>query len=201
MKVIGITGGVGAGKTKLLSYIAEHYNCRILLADEAANALKEPGMACYDQIVRLLGREILNEDMTINRAKMAEGIFADAQLLTQVNEILHPAVKAYILEQIKLEREKGLIEFFFLEAALLIECGYQKIVDELWYISAAEEVRRARLKSARGYTDEKIDRIISAQLSEEDYKSQCDFIIDNSREEQWAYEQIDRKMGEYLWKN
>ncbi len=201
MKVIGITGGVGAGKTKLLSYIAEHYNCRILLADEAANALKEPGMACYDQIVRLLGREILNEDMTINRAKMAEGIFADAQLLTQVNEILHPAVKAYILEQIKLEREKGLIAFFFLEAALLIECGYQKIVDELWYISAAEEVRRARLKSARGYTDEKIDRIISAQLSEEDYKSQCDFIIDNSREEQWAYEQIDRKMGEYLWKN
>lgn len=201
MKVIGITGGVGAGKTKLLSYIAEHYNCRILLADEAANALKEPGMACYDQIVRLLGREILNEDMTINRAKMAEGIFADAQLLTQVNEILHPAVKAYILDQIKLEREKGLIEFFFLEAALLIECGYQKIVDELWYISAAEEVRRARLKSARGYTDEKIDRIISAQLSEEDYKSQCDFIIDNSREEQWAYEQIDRKMGEYLWKN
>lgn len=201
MKVIGITGGVGAGKTKLLSYIAEHYNCRILLADEAANALKEPGMACYDQIVRLLGREILNEDMTINRAKMAERIFADAQLLTQVNEILHPAVKAYILEQIKLEREKGLIEFFFLEAALLIECGYQKIVDELWYISAAEEVRRARLKSARGYTDEKIDRIISAQLSEEAYKSQCDFIIDNSREEQWAYEQIDRKMGEYLWKN
>lgn len=201
MKVIGITGGVGAGKTKLLSYIAEHYNCRILLADEAANALKEPGMACYDQIVRLLGREILNEDMTINRAKMAERIFADAQLLTQVNEILHPAVKAYILEQIKLEREKGLIEFFFLEAALLIECGYQKIVDELWYISAAEEVRRVRLKSARGYTDEKIDRIISAQLSEEDYKSQCDFIIDNSREEQWAYEQIDRKMGEYLWKN
>ena len=201
MKVIGITGGVGAGKTKLLSYIAEHYNCRILLADEAANALKEPGMACYDQIVRLLGRKILNEDMTINRAKMAEGIFADAQLLTQVNEILHTAVKAYILEQIKLEREKGLIEFFFLEAALLIECGYQKIVDELWYISAAEEVRRARLKSARGYTDEKIDRIISAQLSEEDYKSQCDFIIDNSREEQWAYEQIDRKMGEYLWKN
>lgn len=201
MKVIGITGGVGAGKTKLLSYIAEHYNCRILLADEAANTLKEPGMACYDQIVRLLGREILNEDMTINRAKMAEGIFADAQLLTQINEILHPAVKAYILEQIKLEREKGLIEFFFLEAALLIECGYQKIVDELWYISAAEEVRRARLKSARGYTDEKIDRIISAQLSEEDYKSQCDFIIDNSREEQWAYEQIDRKMGEYLWKN
>ena len=60
MKVIGITGGVGAGKTKLLSYIAEHYNCRILLADEAANTLKEPGMSCYDQIVRLLGREILN---------------------------------------------------------------------------------------------------------------------------------------------
>lgn len=201
MKVIGITGGVGAGKTKVLSYIKEHYNCRILLADEAANTLKEPGMVCYDQIVRLLGREILNKDMTINRAKMAERIFADTQLLTQVNEILHPAVKAYILEQIRLEREKGLIEFFFLEAALLIECGYQKIVDELWYISAAEEVRRARLKSARGYTDEKIDQIVSAQLSEEAYKSQCDFIIDNSREEQWAYEQIDRKMGEYLWKN
>lgn len=200
MKIIGITGGVGSGKSMLLEYIKEHYNCCIVLADDVANKLKEPGEACYEPIVALLGRECVGADGHICRNKMAERIFGDRELLQKVNEIIHPAVKAYIVQKISQEKEKGELDFFFLEAALLIECGYENIVEEMWYIYADEAVRRVRLKAGRNYTDEKIDSILKSQLSEEIYRKHCRTVIDNSRELVYAYEQIDKKMGEYLWK-
>lgn len=201
MKVIGITGGVGSGKTKLLGYLQAHYSCRVLLADEAARQLQEPGGACHRQIVTLLGKEILDPDGALNTQVMAEKIFQDNALLAAVNAVVHPAVRTYILEQIEEERQRGNIAFFFLEAALLIECGYDAVVDELWYVHADREVRRQRLRMGRGYSDEKTDRILAAQLSEEAYREHCSFVIDNSREITYAYGQIDKKMGEYLWES
>lgn len=200
MKIIGITGGVGSGKTMLLKYIREHYSCRILLADEVANQLKEPGEACYEEIVALLGTEVLEKDGRICRNRMAEKIFQDKGMLQAVNAVLHPAVKRYVLQEIKKEKEREKLDFFFLEAALLIEDGYDRIVEEMWYIYADEQVRRLRLKRDRGYSEEKIDSILRSQLSEENYRNHCSTVIDNSRELTYAYEQIDKKMGEYLWK-
>ena len=200
MKVIGITGGVGSGKTKLLQYLAARFNCRILLADEAAGRLQEPGGVCYTGIVELLGEGILMPDGSIDRHAMAERIFRDETLLAAVNGLVPPAVRAYILRQIDEERQKGSVDFFFLEAALLIECGYDAIVDEMWYVYADVEQRRKRLRAGRGYSDEKIDSILAAQMSDQDYRSQCDFVLDNSRDVTYAYDQIDKKMGEYLWK-
>lgn len=198
MKVIGITGGVGAGKSALLAYIEAHYNAKIVLADEVAHIVKEPGGVCYEKLVALLSEEVLNEDGTIHKAKMAEKIFASNEVLTQVNALIHPAVKEWILNAIKEEREKGELDFFFVEAALLIEDGYLNIVDEMWYIYAREEVRRERLKASRNYSDEKIASIIKSQLSEEEFRNNCKFVIDNSESLEWAYEQIDKKLGEYL---
>jgi len=200
MKVIGITGGVGCGKTLLMHYLKEHYKCRILLADEAAKELQRPGGACYGQIVSLLGKEITDADGVIVPERMAQRIFRERELLEAVNAVVHPAVRQYIVEEIEKEREKGEADFFFLEAALLIECGYTDIVEEMWYVFAEEGVRRQRLKAARGYTDAKIDGILQAQLPEEKYRECCGFVIDNSGEAARAYEQIDHKMGEYVWK-
>mgnify|MGYP000051543841 FL=1 len=118
MKLIGVTGGVGAGKSQVLGYIRDTYKARILLADEAANDLKKPGMPCYEPVIATLGRQILQEDGTINNKKMAEAIFASSEKLAQINAIIHPAVRTYIMEQIRLERESGVNDFFFLEAAL-----------------------------------------------------------------------------------
>ena len=130
--------------------------------------------------------------------RMAEEIFADASLLETVNGIIHPAVRQYILSEIELQRSLQQIDFLFIEAALLIECGYLDIVDDMWYIYAAEEIRRKRLKEARNYSDEKIDAIMQSQLSEEEYRKACHFVIDNSGELKDSFEQIDRKVREYL---
>lgn len=199
MHVIGITGGVGAGKTKILTYLSEHYSCRIILADEVANQLKEPGQKCYEEIVTLLGTQILKPDGTIDRLKMAERIFSDRELLQHVNEIIHPAVKEYILQAIEEERCRDKIDFLFLEAALLIEEGYESIVDELWYIYADEAVRAERLKANRQYSDEKIQKILRSQLSDAEYRAHCSTVIDNGVALEETYRQIEKKMGEYLW--
>ena len=196
MKVIGVTGGVGAGKSTVLNYIEKSCNCRIIFSDQVANDIKLKGQSCYEPIVELLSEDILGDDGEIDKKKMAAKIFADKKLLSQVNAILHPAVNKYILGEIDKEKQRGELDYLFIEAALLIENGYDKIVDELWYIYADEEVRRQRLKASRGYSDEKIDDILKGQLSDEEFRRHADFVIDNSGDENDTKSQIDLKLGE-----
>ena len=190
MLVIGITGGVGAGKSSVLKALEEHCNCRLVLADDVGNKVKEPGQKCYQQIVRLLGEDVLEQDLTINREKMAAKIFADSEILEKVNAIIHPAVKEYILQEIDSEREKQEIDVFFLEAALLIEAGYIRYLDELWYIFSDKNVRIKRLKESRGYSDEKIYQIMEQQMSDEEFKKYADVILDNSNDFEETFLQI-----------
>ena len=195
MKIIGITGGVGAGKSHILDYILRNYKARIIKTDEAAELLRKPGHRCYERIVELLGDTILNEDGTINRNKMAELIFSDQKKLEEINKIIHPEVNRYVAEEIKKEQENKEKDYFFIESALLIENHYDEICDELWYIDTKEEIRRERLKQNRGYSEEKISDIISKQLSEEEFKKHCQIIIDNNGEKQAVYKQIEKNMG------
>lgn len=196
MKIIGITGGLGAGKTQVLSYIDAHYNCRIIRADEAAHLLYEKGQACYNTLVPLLGEQILCDDGAIDKGKMAELIFADRALLAGVNAIVHPAVKKYIIEQISYEKTKNEADYFFIEAALLIEEHYDEIVDELWYIHSDAKVRKERLYKSRQYSEKKASGIMQEQLSEEIFRKHCQRVIINNGDLDETYKQIDMIMGD-----
>lgn len=196
MKIIGITGGVGAGKTQVLSYIDQHYKCRIIRADEAAHLLYEPGQECYDKLVGLLGRTILCADGSIDKPKMAAMIFGDRTLLEGVNKIVHPAVKEYILEQITYERDQKEVDYFFIEAALLIEEHYDQIVDELWYIYSDTAVREKRLAENRNYSAQKTADIMKGQLSEEEFRKHCRVVISNNGDLEETYQQIRNIMGD-----
>lgn len=201
MRIIGITGGIGAGKSEILSYIDRHYKCEIYLADQVAHAVKEPGGCCYGQLVALLGKSVLTPDGRIDRAAMASRIFVDRQLLQKVNDIVHPAVQQYLSKRLGQARDNPEVELFFIEAALLVETGYRDIVDELWYIHAEENVRRKRLADNRGYAQDKITQIMDKQLSEQAFRSACDFEIDNSGNLEDSYRQIDRKLEAYTWRD
>ena len=195
--IIGITGGVGAGKSAILDYIGESYNARVIFSDNVANDIKKKGYPAYDELIRILGKDILDEEGEIDKKKMAAAIFGDEKLLTAVNNILHPAVNTFIINIIDNEREKKELDFVFVEAALLIENGYKRFVDELWYVYADESTRRSRLKSSRGYSDEKIDNIFASQLDEKTFRENADFVIDNSANLDYAKAQIDKKLGEW----
>lgn len=200
MKFIGITGGVGAGKSAILEYIKKHYVCRIYLADEVAHLVKQKGTKCYEKLVLCLGKDVLDEDGEIDKKKMAAKIFADDALLKNVNALIHPAVKEYLLTQLEEATAENKVELFFVEAALLIETGYKAIVDEMWYIYADRNVRRERLMQTRGYSAEKVDNIMKQQLSEEEFRQAADFVIDNSTTLEETYRQIDEKLEAYTWR-
>ncbi|MGN1142533.1 MAG: dephospho-CoA kinase [Oliverpabstia sp.] len=196
MKVIGVTGGVGAGKSEILNYIADNWNATVVEADEVGYLVMKPGKSCFAPIVELFGPGILQEDGTLDRTKIAQMVFEDKKLLEKLNAIVHPAVKKYIRKAIQREEENE-TDFFIVEAALLIEDKYDEICDELWYIYADEETRTERLQKNRGYSVEKIKSIFANQLSEDEFSEHCDFEIDNSGDFEDTKEQIMQRMQMY----
>lgn len=197
MRFIGITGGVGAGKSEVLAYIRKKYPCEIYLADQVAHEVEKSGTECFRKLTALLGEDVLGEDGELHKGRMAEKIFASQELLERVNDIVHPAVKRYLLEKLETAKREGKVSLFFVEAALLIECGYGDLVDEMWYVYAREEVRRSRLSQSRGYSEEKTERIMRAQLTDELFRAGSDFVIDNSDGLENTYRQIDERLGAF----
>ena len=198
MKIIGVTGGVGCGKSAVLCALKEvlgDERCEILHADDAAKKIEQKGCRCYEELVELLGPDVLAPDGEIDKKKMSAMIFSDSGLLEKVNGIIHPAVREYILEKIDETRKEGKKDYFFLEAALLIECGYLPLVDEMWYVYADEKIRRKRLKESRGYTDEKIGLIMKSQLSDVEYRKESHFTVDNSGTVEESIKQIRDHLG------
>lgn len=196
MKIIGITGGIGAGKSAVLDYLKERYGAYIVQADQVGHTLMEPEGSCFLPVVELLGKEILDTQGTIDRGKVAALVFPDPQLLAQLNGIIHPAVKQEIRRQIDAEKQAGR-SIFVVEAALLIEDHYEEICEELWYIYAEEKVRRRRLKEQRGYSEEKITDIFQSQQTEDVFRRECSYAVENNGDLQVTYLQIDKRMRSY----
>lgn len=200
MIIIGVTGGMGAGKSRVLAYLEEKWNARTIRLDDISRDLLARNGLCYEQTIHIFGEEIVKPDGDLDRALIARMIFEDSRLRDRLNALVHPAVKAEvrrIAEEMR-QLDAGLL---VVEAALLIEGGYREICDELWYIYADEAVRRKRLKSSRGYTDERIDGTFATQLSDNAFRACVDFVVDNSGSFEDAARAIDSHLmkitGEY----
>jgi len=192
MKFIGITGGVGAGKSAILDYLKNKPDTKVMLADEIAHELMVPGTQCYDRLKAEFGTEdIYQKDGFFDRIKLAQVIFSDDEKRKKLNGIVHPAVRKYVIGQAAYERKEGKIKLLVLEAALLIEEHYDEICDELWYIYTSEENRRIRLKKQRNYSDEKINEIFNSQLTDEKFRKACRVVIDNNGTIEAAAAQIE----------
>lgn len=194
MIFIGITGGIGAGKSEIISYIEKHYNAASLIADDIAKKLIQKNMDLYYKIVEEFGNIILDSEGNIDKKILAKIIFSDNKLRLKINSFIHPSVKKEVIKQYEKYKKENKIDFLFVEAALLIEDNYDKICDEIWYIYVSKENRKKRLKESRHYSDEKIDRIFASQLSEEEFKKSSDVFINNDIDIVNTYRQIDREI-------
>lgn len=197
MKVIGVTGGVGAGKTTVLHMLKELCRCEIIMADDVAKELMNYGQSLCDTALRLFGTKAYDENKELDRAYIASKIYADEALRTQWTDVVHPAVNRHIHDKISEAGISGKYDFVFIEAALLIENGYDSICDELWYVYASEDVRRDRLKKSRGYSDARITGIFDSQMKEEEFRKHCDFIIDTGISMENTYNTVKNKLEEY----
>lgn len=197
MIVLGITGGVGSGKSKVLYDLKENYNAYIVEADRLAHELMEPGKEIYKEIVKAFGEDILcrNEQKNINRERLGSIVFNDSEKLKKLNRISHPLVKTHILRDIDEKRQEKKYRLFVIEAALLIQDGYDSICDEIWYIQVSAEERIKRLMESRGYTREKCISMINSQESDEYYKKYANFTINNEFDYENSLKQLKGRLN------
>lgn len=193
MLTLGITGGVGAGKSTVLQYLADHYHAHIIEADQVAKRLMQPQGSTYAPLISLLGEDILAADRTIDRGRMAQKMYASSGLIQAVNSIVHPRVK----EAIQTELYAIQAPIAVIEAALLEEGGLIPLCDTVWYIHADTAIRIKRLISSRGYTEEKCRQIINSQKSEAEFAAAADRIIDNSHSPEETQMQIRHLLAFY----
>ncbi|MBO5551900.1 MAG: dephospho-CoA kinase [Lachnospiraceae bacterium] len=194
---IGITGGVGSGKSEVLKYLRECTSCRVFNADEEAKKLYTPGSPVFERIIAAAGRDILDDGGLPDKARLSEKLFKDRGLREEINSIVHPAVEGLILDAMASERISGKHDYLFVEAALLIECGYEEILHEIWYVYASPETRSKRLRESRGYSAEKIQSMFSSQLSDEEYRRHCARVIDNDGSIGGMKASVDQILKEY----
>ena len=179
MKIIGITGGVGAGKSTVLDYLREQFHAYVIQADQVGHQVMEPGEICYSQVIALFGEHILKKDKTIDRKVVSDVVFGNEEKLKKLNGIIHPAVRQSVLEEIQLQKEKK-TAIVVVEAALLLEEHYEKFCDKVWYVHTDREIRINRLMENRGYSREKSESIISSQAPDEYFAKHADYIIRNN---------------------
>jgi len=150
-----------------------------------------PGGISYGPVVQYFGKEVLKEDGTIDRLKLAKSIFTDDENRLKLNSLTHPNVLIEVQKEIQEKRKAGDSPYCIIETALMIEAEYDFICDEVWYVYSPANIRRQRLKSSRGYSDEKIDDIFKSQSSEKDFFDRYSKVIYNDGDIPNIEEQID----------
>lgn len=180
MKIIGITGGIGSGKSVVLNLLRKQYNAYVVETDILAHQLMKPGNQMYDRIVACFGKEIIGKDGTLDRNLLGNIVFHDEVKLKLLNRIVHPEVKNYIVSDIKIQKDKGEVSLYVIESAILIETGFKEICDEIWYIYVEKEERIRRLIEGRGGNRQKWLDVMKNQQNEEFYRSNCEHIVNNS---------------------
>ena len=193
MKVIGITGGIGAGKSRILDYLRETHQARVYEADKEAARLQEKGGPCFETLVETFGSGILDGEGNLDREALARLVFGNRDRLARLNAIVHPAVREDFRETLEACRREG-VPLLVIEAALLVEEGYQAFCDSLWYIHVPASIRQKRLMESRGYDEEKIRRIMASQLGDEEFRRACQVVIDNSGPFQETIPQIEEAL-------
>lgn len=194
MITIGITGGVGSGKSMVMDYLESKWGAVCIRLDDVARPLTDQGGECYDEVLGLFGDGILRDDGTLDRGAMADIVFRDDEMRRRLNSVIHPRVMDRTKEMLTRERAKG-TRICAIESAILIEAGYRAICDEMWYIYAGEATRYSRLRESRGYSSERIFGVFDTQLGEEEYRAGTDMVVDNDGGFEKAAEQIDNRIA------
>lgn len=178
MKIIGITGRMGTGKSTVARMLQE-LGAAVIDADKLGHLSYEPGSETYHRLVSAFGEGILDGEGRIERSKLAQKAFADPSLLKLLNQITHPAIRNLISTRLDILREEG-CPIAVVEAALLPEAGWKELVDEVWLTRAPEQLIRERLRAYRGFATPDIEQRLNYQLPQEALYQYADVIIDTS---------------------
>jgi dephospho-CoA kinase len=175
MRIIGLTGGIGSGKSTVAQFVSE-LGAVILNADEIGHEAFKPDTEIWRRVVAAFGRQIVDLGGNIDRKKLSNIVFGNTESLTRLNQIVHPQMHALVKAQLEEHRRQG-TTVVVLEAPLLLEAGWTPLVDEVWVTTAAEAAVLKRLEERGGMSPAESLTRIRSQLSSVERVSQADLVI------------------------
>ena len=176
MKVIGLTGGIGSGKSTVSQFLAE-LGAVVIDTDKVGHEALKPGGEAWQQVVNAFGEQIVTPPGDIDRRKLGEIVFNDAEALAQLNRIVHPRIYDMVRDQLEEYRQEG-VGVLVLEVPLLVEAGWTSLVDEVWVTVASEATVLKRIKERTGLSEQESLARIRSQLPLEERISHADVAID-----------------------
>ena len=193
MFVIGLTGGIGTGKTSV-SNILSSLGASMINADKIGHKIYEPNSEGWMEVVNAFGKEILNENQEIDRKKLGSIVFKDKKYLDQLNSITHPRIYSEIESELQTLTNNN-VTVSVVEAALLIEAKWTSLADEVWVTVSNENIIYKRLEKRDGLNIEAIKARISSQMSTKEKLKFADVIIKNDS----SIKDLEKEV-QYYWK-
>ena len=199
MKVIGLTGGIGAGKSTVTNYLRKQ-GYLVIDADAIAHQITEKGSPALKKIALCFGAEVLYEDGSLNRKKLAAFVFSDEEKKRQLEQLTTVEVVYIIKTQLEDLRKKGKQDIVFVDAPLLFETGADKLTDMVWLVDADMEARSSRVMDRDGTSREAVVSRVQNQMDSSEKKKLSAEIIDNSKGKEELYQQIEYLLMRYVKK-
>jgi len=176
--IVGLTGGIGAGKSTVAAILSE-LGARVIDADRIGHEVYRPGTDGHRRVVATFGPNVVAADGTIDRRALGAIVFADPAALARLNAIVHPLLAAEVVRRIATARADGTGAPIVVEAAILLEAGWQPLVDRIWVVSTEREHAIARVVASRGLTRAEVERRLDAQMPDAKRCSAADVVVRN----------------------
>ena len=193
MKVIGLTGGIGSGKSTASEYLARK-GCLIVDADAISRGLTANGSPYLATIRKTFGDEYFFDDGGLNRQKLGRLVFENPEKKAELERIITDEVIRIVLEKFENLRAEGFDGIAVLDAPLFFECNMQRYTDEAWLVAAEPDIVIERVKSRDGLSEEDIRSRIASQMSLAEKKALASRVIDNSTDLPHLYAQLDEAL-------
>ncbi len=180
MLVIGLTGGIGTGKTEVSRLLAQ-LGATVINADQVGHEAYTPHSEAWQEVVRTFGEDILQASGEIDRRKLGGIVFADSERLATLNGIMHPRMAAIVREKLEVLESQG-TDVAVVEAAVLFEAGWDALVGEVWTTESLADTVVERLQQRNGFAPAEIRKRIASQMPSEDRARRADEVIENDGE-------------------
>jgi dephospho-CoA kinase len=178
MRAIGLIGGIGAGKSVVRAELAA-IGAEVIDADRVGHSVYEPGAPGFTAVVGAFGPDVVDAEGRIDRRRLGALVFADAAKLAQLNAIVHPLIRSEIERQLEELRREGRVLAAVVEAAILLEAGWDSLVDEIWLVVAGREKVIERLAAGRGLSAAEVEARLARQMSDAERRRRADVVIEN----------------------
>jgi len=176
--VVGLTGGIGAGKSTVASLLAE-LGAEVIDADRIGHQAYRPGSEGFARVVEAFGPGVVGADGAIDRRALGALVFADPAARARLDALVHPLIAAEVGRRIVAARAEGFARPLVVEAAILLEAGWSPLVDRVWVVSTRRENAIARVMTARGMTRAEVERRLDAQMSDAERRRHADLVLEN----------------------